>query len=373
MDVFFFLALHALSSQTGTARCEIHFLNEKGTQFRAVNMSLGGDYLLAESGVKPGITAIVSKGDKTTRLPLRNLAEPNLLGVDDGGTILASFINRAGPGVHLLNGVLIRNDEYLVLRGVDIEGVGGVIVRPRSFGRMGQVFGGIEFIFTENLKILRGGHAVIWRNRGPHLVFTQSDSVTIAATHETGRGLLGYTSLMYYRRTGWTRWEGRGGDPFPVFFRNGQVEPLALPSGFQYGEPTAATPTGDLIFGVIGPTIFYQTPVLWQEEVPYLPTFHGKIPPNCQLVSVSDQGKLAVGRLTEKNRQHAVIWEKGKEIRLLTEVARERGILLPAGWHFTEAVAVDPTGDRVYGTAIDYRNRRRPFLLWLNPRPKENR
>lgn len=243
--------------------------------------------------------------------------------------------------------------------------------KVESIGADGEVFGGYYGNMPELNPKMHSSAAVSWKN-GNYFLYGFEDTIgpSWCTVARTDRGVLGY--VPNWVRQSPTSRIGRGS--LPVFFGAGaNREPffLPLPRGVDNALPTFANQSGNLILAIGVSTGGRMMPVIWRDDVPFVPVL-GKQSVNAFLRSGTTDGNLAVGAIVTAGQANtAVIWENERGLRTLEDFARAKGILLPAGWKLVDAVSISPDGKRIFGTAATKKNVRRPFFLWLGERPRK--
>jgi hypothetical protein len=369
MSTWPWIALYAITYVTGTERCELKMLEVRRGNIVAVAMSRDGSVLLAGRGGLWSPSVVVFQGDRQLSWEIRGVQPQRIVGIDASGTILGSYIAKVRTGT-VERAFLFREGQVkLIPFGMEGQAV-TLSFEPAGIGSDGEVFGGCNGDLTEIDATPARSAAAVW-NGGLQVVgYDQFFGAFAGAVARTERGILGHVPRWLSR----THRGSSASGHLPVLFSgNGQARApfyLPLPQGIATATPVFANPSGSLMLaqgsGSAGPS----TSVIWWHDQPMTP----KMPKNATapaLVSGTEDAKLAVGTMSVKGTRVAAVWEADKGMRSLEEYAREKGVLLPIGWRLIDAIGISPDGKQVFGSASNRQGLVRPYLLWLDKRPRQ--
>lgn len=368
MSTWPWIALYAITSVTGTERFELRVMDVKGGKIEAVAMSADGGTLLAQTTQAGALVAVVMREDLRANWQIPGLPWARLIGIDGQGTILGSYNARVKSGGMPRAFLYFEGQVRLIPIPVEPD-LANTSFDPKAIGAGGEVFGTYHgTIDPQDAKRIISA-AAIW-DGGPQILgYQEMVGSMMSAVARTSNGILGHIPRWIV----WTATKRTGSGVLPVYFHGGPSDPytpLPLPRGIVATMPLFATPSGNLILGHGTDASGQPLTVIWYYDQPLVPKV-GKASSTAILVSGSHDGKYAVGSILVRGGQTAVIWEAEKDVRSLQDFAVERGVLMPSGWRLLNAVGISPDGKRVYGTAVNGKNVQRPYVLWLDKRPRK--
>lgn len=356
MSIWGFIAFQTMTAVLGTEHCQMHGREALFPQITAIAMSSDGNATFAKTTIADFAArshqVFIGRGDKFESWTVNTPELSIWKFVDDTGRIYGNTsvrFKRPYLSAMVGRGLMFQEGNLLVIPDAD-EFVG-------SFHILGvgkdEVFGQVIEAGVPDSKVEETSfRAIVWW-RGALQVLWRSDFFSHAIAR-SGNGAVGMVSNK------------KNLTPTAVLFENGGVTPLPLPGRLRTVEVVAASRNGSVITGIGQPgSSSSGACVIWVDRVPRTISLGRNQMSDARLVAVSEEGSMAVGSVGEGRGSVACIWEDEKGLRSLVEVARERKIVLPFGWKFLNAVGVGPRGEKVYGTAMDWRGRTRPYLLKL--------
>ncbi|MGV3616875.1 MAG: hypothetical protein ACO1SV_16230 [Fimbriimonas sp.] len=367
MGVSAALVISTITALTGTSRCDILCVDVRGTHIDATAMSPDGQTLLAQRGDRSDLTAIVFRGDQTRAWNVGRPTYAELIGIDNPGRVMGTYTALVKNG-SMARAFLAQEGQY-ALAPIPLE------PDPRNFGFRanavgadgeiyGELYGDLKSFLERDIK----NAAAIWRGNAPEIVsIDQIQGLGVVA--KTAIGIIGYSPR-------WIRRDAKSSvavGTLPALYLPSGIQPMRLPRGVVEGRPTAANADGSVILGFGTSALGVVTNIIWQDGEPIVPTIGTPKRTDARLRGVSADGKTVVGHIAVGRTTTALLWDRGKGLRTLEDVVAEKGIVLPYGWRLLDAKGITPDGQRVFGTAINRKNLRRPYLLWLGERPKKVR
>ena len=131
-------------------------------------------------------------------------------------------------------------------------------------------------------------------------------------------------------------------------------ELILTSSGGLNGEALAVSGDGNIIVG--GGYNFGRSAWIWRPDTGVLPLGGGAstsapaVPSSYVALDVSDKGQFVVGFVGRSGTSKAVIWKDGvKRSILLADFLKQRGVIVPDGWHLSVANVISADGSTIYG------------------------